>query len=134
MVGAASVLESAPVSSRPLEFILARQLSELLSVPVLLFDPALRLVFFNDAAGLYLGRSFNETGSLDAAAWRAAFPITSDEEDPLVRASRCGLPVQCVVTLEGLSDRHRVRLTVWPLEGLKGDRLGLMATLHPATA
>jgi hypothetical protein len=122
------------VSSRPLEFILARQWSELLSVPVLLFDPELRLVFFNDAAGLFLGRAFNETGSLDASAWRAAFPITSDGEDPLERASACGVPVQCVVMLEGLSDRHRLRLTVWPFEGLKGDRVGLMATLHPATS
>lgn len=128
------MLESRLVS-RPLEFILARQWSELLSVPVLLFDADLRLVFFNDAAGLYLGRSFNETGSMDPQEWRAAFPMTdaTPEGSPLAIAQETGVPAQADLTLESLAGRRRVRVTAWPIDGLTGSRVGLLATLHPTT-
>ncbi len=118
--------------SRPLEIILARQWCELLSTPALIFDGALRLVFFNDAAGLILGRSFNETGGLDLDEWRAAFPLDDipPEGDGLQQALEHGVPTQRTFTIEALTGRRRVKLTVWPIDGLTGSRVGLLASLH----
>ena len=127
------MLDFCPVS-RPLELILARQWCELLSVPVLLFDADLRLVFFNDAAGLFLGRSFNETGSMDQYGWRAAFPLADlpPEGDGLEDTITRGVPAQRILTLEALTGRRRVILTTLPIDGLSGARVGLVATLHSA--
>src|SRR5919108_109224 len=51
-----------PVSQRPLELILARNLLSSLSTPAFLVDEAGVLVFYNDAAGVLLGRRFEEAG------------------------------------------------------------------------
>lgn len=123
---------------RPLELILARQWAALLSVPVLLFDEAGQLVYFNDAAGLVLGRSFAEAGDMERLEWEAAL-LMEDESGaalqptatPLGSCLDSGLPAQGTVSLRGM-DGHprRVTITALPVWGLAGTKLGAIAMLH----
>lgn len=68
-----------PQPQRPLELILARNLLTSLSTPGFLLDGEAALVFYNEAAGALLGRTFEEAGRMDADQWTRAFgPFGSD--------------------------------------------------------
>src|ERR1700742_3039310 len=86
-----------PVSQKPLELILARNLMSALSTPAFLVDEGGILVFYNEAAGILLGKRFEELGTVGAEEWGSLFgpfdeagqPIPYDEL-PLVSAVRSG--------------------------------------------
>src|SRR5687767_6270128 len=59
--------------SRPLPLILARNLLSSMSTPGLLVDGDGSVAFFNDAAGALLGRRYEESGPMTAAAWTAEY-------------------------------------------------------------
>ena len=53
-------------SQKPLELILARNLMSALSTPAFLVDEGGILVFYNEAAGMLLGKSWEELGTVGA--------------------------------------------------------------------
>src|SRR6476620_3302287 len=104
------------VTQRPLELILARNLMTALSTPAFLVDEGGLLVFYNEAAGLLLGKSWEELGTVGPEEWGALFgpfdesgePIPYDEL-PLVVAVRDDRPAHANFEI-GSTDgsRHRV--------------------------
>lgn len=97
-------------TQRPLELILARNLLSSLSTPAFLVNRPGDIVFYNDAAGVVLGRRFEENGAMSAHDWVQAFgpideqgnPIPVDEQ-PLTAALRRNRPGHY---------RHRIRSLV----------------------
>src|SRR5690349_22774915 len=79
------------VTQRPLELILARNLMSALSTPAFLVDEGGLLVFYNEAAGILLGKRFKELGTVGPEEWGSMFgPFDADgapipyDELPLV--------------------------------------------------
>ena len=60
-------------TQKPLELILARNLLTSLSTPAFLVGPDGVLLFYNEAAGALVGRSFEETAEMSALEWTNAF-------------------------------------------------------------
>ena len=94
-------------TQRPLELILARNLLSTLSTPAFLANRPGDIVFYNEAAGLLLGRRFEESGAMSAADWVEAFgPFHDDgrpipvEEQQITLALRRNRPAHA---------RHRIR-------------------------
>ena len=77
------------MSQKPLELILARNLMSALSTPAFLVDEGGLLVFYNEAAGILLGKRFEELGPVGPDEWGSIFgPFDEDgEPDPLRRAA-----------------------------------------------
>lgn len=69
--------------AQPLQLILARNLLSSLSTAAFLVDAEGRLLFFNEAAGVLLGRRYEETGQMAAADWTATFGPFDDEGAPI---------------------------------------------------
>ena len=59
--------------SRPLSLILARNLLTSVTTPGVLVDAGGSIAFFNDAAGDFLGRRYEESGPMTAEAWTAEY-------------------------------------------------------------
>jgi PAS domain-containing protein len=84
---------------KPLELILARNLLTSLSTPGFLLDEVAAIVFYNEAAGGLLGRSFEDAGRMSPEEWTSAFgplgedgaPLSLDELE-LTQAIRDGRP------------------------------------------
>ena len=88
-----------PPTQRPLELILARNLLSSLSTPAFLANQPGDIVFYNEAAGIVLGRRFEETGAMSPQDWVERFGPVDDEgnpipveEQPLTIALRRNLP------------------------------------------
>ena len=60
-------------SQKPLELILARNLLTSISTPAFLLDDQAAVVFYNEAAAALLGRSFEDSGRMEAEQWTRAF-------------------------------------------------------------
>jgi PAS domain-containing protein len=132
-----------PVNSRaaqkPLELILARNLLTSLSTPAFLVDSNARLLFFNEAAGAMLGRSFEETGQMEARDWTSAFGPLSRERDPipveelpLTVALRDGHPAHgafCIRSTDG--HEHTIEASAFPLVGSDSEESGAMILFWP---
>ena len=65
-------------AQKPLELILARNLLTSLSTPAFLVGPDGVLLFYNEAAGALVGRSFEETAEMTAPEWTSAFGPLDD--------------------------------------------------------
>ncbi len=61
------------MSQKPIELILARQLSSHLTMPIFIVDPRGDLLFYNEPAEKILGCRFNETGEMPAEEWSTMF-------------------------------------------------------------
>jgi PAS domain-containing protein len=136
-------MEEWPVVSdgaqKPLELILARNLLTSLSTPAFLVDATARLLFFNEAAGAMLGRSFEETGQMDAVEWTSAFgPLGEErepipvEELPLTVALRSGRPAHgrfCIRSTHGRE--HTIEASAFPLIGSDSEESGAMILFWP---
>jgi PAS domain-containing protein len=70
-------------AQKPLELILARNLLTSVSTPAFLVAGDGQLLFYNEAAGALLGRSFEETGSRPAEEWIALFGPFDDDGEPM---------------------------------------------------
>jgi PAS domain-containing protein len=91
----------APDEHRPLSLILARNLVTNLALPALLTDADERVIFFNEAAALIFGLSFEEVGCLTRDEWTTRFgPFRKNgvsvatDSLPLAVALRTGRPSQ----------------------------------------
>jgi PAS domain-containing protein len=70
-------------TQRPLELILARNLLSTLSTPATLVNQPGDIVFYNDAAGVLLGRRFEEQGAMAAQDWVNLFGPFDDAGNPI---------------------------------------------------
>jgi len=127
------------VIQRPLELILARNLMSSLSTPALLVDEGGVLVFYNEAAGILLGRRFEELGTVPQREWGALFgPFGADgeaipyDELPLVSAVRGGRPAHAEFTIRSADGaEHAVEASAFPILTAHGSR-GALAMLWPS--
>jgi PAS domain-containing protein len=129
------------VSQKPLELILARNLMSALSTPAFLVDEGGILVFYNEAAGMLLGKRFEELGAVGPQEWGALFgpfdesgePIPYDEL-PLVVAVRNDRPAHADFEIRSADGaHHRVEVSAFPIQTAHGSR-GAIAVVWPAAA
>lgn len=129
------------MAQKAIELILMRQLASYLAMPILLFDTAGNLLFYNEPAETLLGRRFDETGELSLEEWYSIFELTAEdgsplplEERPLVtalqkhRAAHRGFWLR---RPDGIS--RRTEATAFPLEGQGGRHLGAVVILWEAS-
>jgi PAS domain-containing protein len=129
------------VTQKPLELILARNLMSALSTPAFLVDEGGVLVFYNEAAGMMLGKRFEELGKVGADEWGQLFgpfdesgePIPYDNL-PLVRAVRAGRPAHAELTIRSTDGtRHDVEVSAFPIQTPHGSQ-GAIAVFWPSLA
>jgi PAS domain-containing protein len=127
------------VSQRPLELILARNLMSALSTPAFLVDQGGVLVFYNEAAGILLGKRFEELGTVGPDEWGTMFgpfdengePIPYDEL-PLVVAVRNGRPDHANFEIRSTDGAmHTVEASAFPILTAHGSQ-GAIAVFWPA--
>lgn len=126
-------------SQRPLELILARNLMSALSTPAFLVDEGGLLVFYNEAAGVLLGKRFEEMGTVGPEEWGAMFGPFDEageaipyDELPLVVAVRNGRPAHADFTIRSADGtRHTVEASAFPILTAHGTR-GAIAVFWPA--
>jgi PAS domain-containing protein len=109
---------------QPLLLVQGRNLITGLAIPALLTDPDGRLLFFNEAAGVLLGRRFEEVGRLPREEWTRRFgpfdeegrPLAADNL-PLANALREGRPAQgrFHVRLAEDGDLREIEVSALPL-------------------
>jgi PAS domain-containing protein len=126
-------------AQKPLELILARNLLTSISTPAFLVDGDARLLFYNEAAGALLGRSFEDTGRLDPAEWTSTFGPFADGDTPLavednplttmLRAGRPGHATFCIHSANGA--RHEIEASGFPLVGANDAESGAMILFWP---
>jgi PAS domain S-box-containing protein len=125
-------------AQKPLELILARNLMSSLTTPAFLVDEDGELVFFNEAAGLLLGKRFEEVGKMSAEEWGTAFgPFDQKgkaipfDELPLTIALRNGRPAHSNFTIRSLDGgEHEIEVSAMPIVAVGGSR-GAMAIFWP---
>jgi PAS domain-containing protein len=126
-------------TQKPLELILARNLMSALSTPAFLVDEGGILVFYNEAAGMLLGKSWEELGTVGPEEWGALFgpfdergePIPYDEL-PLVTAVRDDRPAHAEFEIRSTDGaRHQVEVSAFPIQTAHGSRGGI-AVFWPA--
>jgi PAS domain-containing protein len=129
------------VTQRPLELILARNLMSALSTPAFLVDEGGLLVFYNEAAGLLLGKRFEELGTVGPQEWGSLFGPFDENGDPipydtlpLVRAVRAGRPAHAEMTVRSTDgSSHDVEVSAFPILTPHGSQ-GAIAVFWPALA
>ena len=133
------------MTQRPLELILARNLMSALSTPAFLVDEGGLLVFYNEAAGMLLGKRFEELGHGRAGGVGLALrPLRRERRaDPLRRAAagrrRCATaapptPSSTIRSADGA--QHEVEVSAFPIltpARLAGRDRGLLADVRTAT-
>ena len=128
-------------TQKPLELILARNLMSALSTPAFLVDEGGLLVFYNEAAGMLLGKRFEELGAVGPQEWGSMFgpfgedgePIPYDEL-PLVVAVRNGRPAHADFEIRSTDGTmHTVEASAFPILTAHGSR-GAIAVFWPSSA
>lgn len=129
------------MTQRPLELILARNLMSALSTPAFLVDEGGLLVFYNEAAGMLLGKRFEELGTVGPQEWGSLFgpfdesgaPIPYDDL-PIVRAVRAGRPAHAEMTVRSTDGtEHEVEVSAFPILTAHGSQ-GAIAVFWPSLA
>lgn len=113
-------------AQKPLELILARNLLSSLSTPAFLAGNDASLLFYNEAAGVLIGRRFEESGAMTAAEWTQSFgpfdengrPINL-EETPLTLALRDGRPHHA---------RLRIRVATGGTQDIEASAIPIVGT------
>jgi PAS domain-containing protein len=122
---------SAP-AQQSLELILARNLISTLSTAAFIVDPQSTVVFYNEAAGEFLGIRYEETGKMPLSDWRAAIepvdeqdrPLSPDEL-PITVALRERRPVHTTNRIRGgESDHRQIEMLALPLIGTEDQCAG----------
>ena len=115
-------------TQRPLELILARNLLSSLSTPAFLANRAGDIIFYNEAAGVLLGRRFEESGAIAASDSVETFgpfdddgrPIPVEEQD-LTHALRRNRPAHTRYRIRSLNRvEHVVEVAGVPVMGTDG--------------
>lgn len=125
---------------RAVEIILMRQLASYLAMPIMLFDPAGTLLYYNEPAEAILGRRFDEAGELSLDEWYSLFDLTAENGSPvplnarpLVIALQQRQAAHSAFWLQNADGtRRRVEATAFPLEGQGQRHLGAVVILWEA--
>jgi PAS domain-containing protein len=118
-----------------LVLIVGRSFATKLATPTLITDARGDLVYFNDAAGELLGRSYLDVGELPASRWQELFePRTLDEEPLAPEQTPSGIallerrPVHDSFAFRGLDGREReITVTAFPLFSRPDEVVGVMS-------
>jgi PAS domain-containing protein len=126
-------LVEASTGQKPVELILARNLISSLSTPAFLVDEGGVLIFYNEAAGVLLGRRYEEIGTVGPEQWGSIFgpfeesgePIPYDEL-PLVISVRQGRPSYAQVQIRSADGaEHKIEVAALPILTAHGSRGGI---------
>lgn len=125
-------------AQRPLGLILARNLLSSMSTPGLLVGEGGKLLFFNEAAGALLGRSFEDATGLSADQWTTEFgPVDETgeaipyERIPATMAVRAHRPFHGEFSIRAASGATReIAASAIPLQGPE-DSTGAMVIFWP---
>jgi PAS domain-containing protein len=126
-------------AQKPLEIILARNLLTSLSTPAFLVDGEARLLFYNEAAGALLGRSFEDSGRMEPEDWTTTFgpfedgqPFTLDKH-PLTVMLRAGRPAHAEFCIRSVSgEEYEIEASGVPLVGAGDLESGAMILFWPS--
>jgi PAS domain-containing protein len=126
-------------AQKPLELILARNLLTSISTPAFLVDQDAALVFYNEAAGALLGRSFEDVGRMSPEEWTSTYgPFGSDgkplelDELPTTRAIRDGRPAHAVFTIRSANGGKReIQSSAFPIVASEEGSSGAMVFFWP---
>jgi PAS domain-containing protein len=129
----------AMAAQKPLELILARNLLTSISTPALLLDENAALVFYNEAAGALLGRSFEDAGRMSPEEWTATYgPFGEDgkplelDELPTTQAIRDGQPAHAVFRIRSSNNSEQeIESSAFPIVASEEGSSGAMIFLWP---
>ena len=130
---------ASPRSQKPLELILARNLLTSISTPGFLLDDEAAVVFYNEAAAAMLGRTFEESGRMDAEQWTRAFgPLDGGgapvEVDALAttEAIRSGRPSHAEFTIKSADgESTAIEASAFPIVASEAGSSGAMVLFWP---
>jgi PAS domain-containing protein len=116
-------------AQQSLQLILARNLISTLSTAAMIVDPQETVVFYNEAAGEFLGLRYEETGKMSLPEWREAIGATggaiAEDQLPITVALRERRPVHLntrVRPREGVE--HSIEMLALPLIGTEDQHEG----------
>ena len=118
-----------------LVLIVARSFATKLATPTLIADARGDLVYFNDAAGEVIGRSYLDVGTLPASRWQEIFqPRTFDARPLRAEQTPSGIallerrPATGSFAFHGLDGRdHEITVTAFPLLSHPDEVVGVMS-------
>ena len=130
---------ASPRSQKPLELILARNLLTSISTPAFLLDDEAAVVFYNEAAAAMLGRTFEESGRMEAEQWTRAFgPLDGGgapvEVDALAttEAIRSGRPSHAEFTIKSADgESTAIEASAFPIVASEAGSSGAMVLFWP---
>ena len=120
--------------------ILARNLLTSISTPAFLLDEHAALVFYNEAAGALLGRSFEETGRMSPEEWTSTFGPFDDDGKPDRRSTICppprrsataGPPMPCSGSAPRTATEHEIEASAFPIVASEEGSSGAMIFFWP---
>jgi PAS domain-containing protein len=126
-------------AQKPLELILARNLLTSISTPAFLVDQDAALVFYNEAAGALLGRSFEDVGRMSPEEWTSTYgpfgpdgkPVDLDDL-PTTRAVRDGRPAHASFTIRSANgDKREIESSAFPIVASEEGSSGAMIFFWP---
>jgi PAS domain-containing protein len=126
-------------AQKPLELILARNLLTSISTPAFLVDQNAALVFYNEAAGALLGRSFEDVGRLTPEEWTSTYGPFGDDGTPMAlddlpttQAIRNGRPAHGVFRIRSASGaEHEIESSAFPIVASEEGSSGAMILFWP---
>jgi PAS domain-containing protein len=136
------MLVMAARSQKPLELILARNLLTSISTPAFLLDEHAALVFYNEAAGALLGRSFEDAGRMSPDDWIATYGPFDDQGQPIplddlpgTQAVRQGRPEHGTYRLRSAGGaEHEIESSTFPIVASEEGSSGAMILFWPLNA
>jgi PAS domain-containing protein len=109
-------------AQQSLQLILARNLISTLSTPAFIVDTSATVVFYNEAAGDFLGIHYEETGKVPLAEWQL----------PLTDAMTGRQPMHTTLRVRAADrDEHEVEVLALPLIGTEDQPEGAVGVFWP---
>jgi hypothetical protein len=129
-----------PGSPKSLPLILARELASNLATPMFLLDVGGMLVFYNDAAGLLIGKPFAELGEIPSGVFGEALQLATPDGEPIRRRdSPAGIAFferrpahQTLMATAYNGVRRQYEATAYPLFGAADEMHGVVAVFWEA--
>ena len=129
-------------AQKPLELILARNLLTSISTPAFLVDEHAQLVFYNEAAGALLGRSFEDAGRMSPEQWTSTYGPFGEDGDPMAlddppttQAVREGRPAHAAFRIRSAGGaEHEIESSAFPIVASERGSSGAMIFFWPGKA